>query len=476
MRNRRLEELAERVAALEDAIAGGRSSDLDTRLLAIETALRRLSHGEGELDELGDELRRCTAMLEQRVPDGERVMVAWRGDPAMLALTSRQVVPFPRPTGALSEGDFEHGVSAIAHLEAQRVRGIRFLLIPERARLWLDDLTSFQEHLIGHYELVADEEGVGLLFDVGSPRSEERSSDTVVEVLDRILDGDRYAPVLDWTGFGLTSLIGDRGLFAAPPDTDGELPYLDRSIDVVVVDDPSHLDEGRRVATSAVVLVEPEPDQAGGVGVAQVEELSREHPIGEEIPIITGPDSWTSADAAGSEVVALAEDGVLPLPGCIEVAAATLQQHEGIAAVAVKLLDSDGLLEGAGTMVFADGSAEGIGAGTAEVSAPWHEYVRPVCAGNGLLVAWGSALRETANDGASLVELSGRLRAAGHGLLYQPDAWAVRVHPTEEAERTQAPGESWTPVLSSRPERPENLDSSTWRWLLAHDDVEESWR
>src|SRR3954449_9503785 len=101
MKNRRVEELAERVAALEDAIAGGRSSDLDARLLAIETALRRLSHGEEELEELGDVLASCSELLDQRVPAGERVMVVWRGDPAVLAMRNRPIVPFPRPTGAL---------------------------------------------------------------------------------------------------------------------------------------------------------------------------------------------------------------------------------------------------------------------------------------------------------------------------------------------------------------------------------------
>jgi hypothetical protein len=476
MRKRGLEELAERVAALEEALGSGRSSELDTRLLAIETALRRLSHGEQELDELGDVLGMCDELLEEQVPAGERVMVAWRGDPAMLALPSRPVVPFPRPTGALADRDFEHGASAIAHLEAQRANGIHFLLIPEQARLWLQDLTSFQEHLYGHYELIGDEEGAGLLIEVGSRRSDDRSSETLVEALDRILDGERYAPVLDWTGFGLNSLLRDRGIFAAPPDTDGELLYLDRSIDVVVVDDPAHVDEGRRVATSAVVLVEP--DQAGGIGVAAVEQIRIEPSIAPEpeIAVLSGSDALKRAGEVDSEVVAIAERGVLPLPGCIEAAAATLRSAEEIGAVAVKLLDENGLLEGAGTTVFADGSVEGIGAGSVDVSARWHEYVRPVCAGSGLLVARVAALRGMENGATSLVELSGALRAAGHNLVYQPDAWAVRVLPEESAAEADGARDAWAPVLSRRPERPEALDNSTWRWLVAHDDVEEGWR
>jgi hypothetical protein len=498
VRNSRLEQLAERIAALEDAVAGGRSSDLDTRLLAIETALHRLSHGDRDLDQLGDLVRRSSELLERHVPGTEGVLVAWRGDPAMLSFRGRSVVPFPRPRDAFAEGDFGQGASAIAQLEAQRAQGIRFLLIPEQAHVWLAELPEFKEHLFRAYELLADEEGAGLLFDVGSPR-DQRSADTLVEVLDRILDGERYAPILDWTGFALNSLMSERGIFAAPPESDGELPYLDSSIDVVVVDDPTHFDEGSRVATSAVVLVEP--DQAGDVGVARVEEMASERSSGAEatvmvagaeaddpwlarvaeaiadprIAVVPGSNGLGRAGEDDSAVVAIVERGVLPLPGCIEVAAATLQHNEGVGAVAVKLLDSDGVLEGAGATVFADGSAEGIGAGSAEVSAPWHEYAHPVCAATGLLVGRSSALRETADGTASLIDLSGRLQADGHRVLYQPDAWAVRALETGFEEAPDL-GEAWQEVLPSRPARPERLNTSAWRWLLAHDEVEESWR
>lgn len=471
MKNRRLEELAERVAALEDSVAGDRSSDLDARLLAIETALRRLSHGEEELEELGDVLASCSELLDQRVPAGERVMVVWRGDPAVLAMRSRPIVPFPKPTGALADRDFEHGAGPIAHLEAQRARGIRFLLIPDQARLWLEELPSFQEHLSGHYALIADEDGAGLLFDVGTPSSENGSPESLVETLDRILDGERYAPVLDWTAFGLDSVIKERGLFTAPTDADGELPYLDHSIEVVVLDEPTHLDEGRRVATSAVVLVEPEDD--GGIRVAEIERVADAPAAAPKVPVIeTGTDWQLGAGEIESAFVAIAEPGVLPLPSCLEFAAATLQHDESAAAVAVKLMDADGLLEAAGTTVFADGSAKGIGSGSASVSAAWHEYVRPVCAGSGVLVARASALEGM--DAASPIELSGKLWAEGHRVVYQPDAWAVRVH--EDSDGGPETGEVWTKVLPSRPERPETLDESTWRWLLAHDDVEEGWR
>ena len=497
MSNHGLEELAERVAALEEALAGGRSSDLDTRLLAIETALRRLAQPDQDPGDLEEVLRACSELLKQRVPAGERVMLAWQGDPATLGLRGRPIVPFPRPRGALGEADFENGASAIAHLEAQRAQGLRFLLVPDQGRRWLAGLAQFEEHLRRHYEIAEDEEGAGVLFDVGSRRGAQRSDESLSGVLDRILDGERYAPVLDWTGFDLDSLIADRGIFEAPPDADGELPYLDRSIEVVVVDDPGDFDEGRRVATSAVVLVDP--DDAGGVAVERVEVMRNEAATRPDaalvIPGVAEDDPWLAHvaeavtgqgievvagsgahPAAGSGIVAIAERGVLPLPGCVEVVASVLRHDDGVGGVAVKVLDADGLLESAGTTVFADGSAEGIGSGSIDVSASWHEYVRPVCAATGLLVARSEVLREISGEPEPLADLSGRLWAAGRRILYQPDAWAVRALPAEQSAESQRPASAWSDVLESRPRRPERLNTASWRWLLAHDDVEGTWR
>jgi hypothetical protein len=473
MSERGLDELAERVAALEQAVAKGGSSDLDTRLLAIETALRQLSEPEEDQGDLEEVLRACAELLERRVPERERVMLAWQGDPAMLGLRGRPIVPFPRPRGPLGQADFEHGASAIAHLEAQRAQGLRFLLVPEQGRRWLGGFPQFEEHLRRRYEVVAEEAGAGFLFDTGSRRSDQRPDETLPGVLDRILDGERYAPVLDWTGFDLDSLIADRGIFEAPPDADGELPYLDRSIDIVVVDDPGHFDEARRVATSAVVLVDP--DEAGAVGVVRVEEIGGEVSGGPEAVVVeAGRRAVREASEIDSVVVAIAERGVLPLPRCLEAAEAILRRYDDVAGVAVKVLDADGLLESTGTTVFADGSAEGIGAGSLEVAAPWHEWVRPVCAATGLLVARPEALRGISDEPESLLELSGYLWAGGHRIVYQPDAWAVRALAAESAD-PQAPP-VWSGVLESRPRRPERLNVASWRWLLAHDDVEGTWR
>jgi len=506
MNRRRLEELAERVAALE-ALAGGTidATSLDARLSAIEDAIRRLRYDDEDLGEIDDTVRRCRELVGEHVPVGERVAVVSEGDPALLARYDRPIAAFPQ--GARVGGpdrDFDHGAAAIAHLEAQRVQGTRFLLLPEPARCWMQRYPELAEHLLVRYDVVADEPGAGLLVDVGAARAAGQGQGTLVEVLDRLVAGDRYAPVLDWTGLDLESVTGGRNLFAPPAEADGELPYLDRTIDVVVVEDPAHLEEGLRVASSAVVVVNP--DESGRVLVTRVEEVAPngtvtldpilllvatsdpkdpwlarvEESVAEQpaITVVTARDPWArTAEEEEADVAVLAEPGVLPLPGCIEAAAATVTSDEKVGAAAVKLLAADGSLEAAGSIVFADGSVEGVAAGCREVAAPWHEYVRPVCAATGLLAVRSSAAREASKPSGSFVASSASLWEAGYELRYQPDAWAVRVlGPDPEDAAEEAAAEAWARTLRARPDRPVPLDARAWRGLLAQDDVEGSWR
>jgi hypothetical protein len=273
---------------------------------------------------------------------------------------------------------------------------------------------------------------------------------------------------------------------------------------VVVVEDPVHLEEGRRVASGAVVVVSP--DDSGRVVVTEVEEVAPDGPMTADpillvvaagdpedpwlarveeavadlpaITVVAGRDPVSAILEAETEVVVLAERGILPLPGCIESASAAVVSGEEVGAAAVKLLAADGSLEAAGSTVFADGSIEGVAAGCREVAAPWHEYVRPVCAAEGLLAVRCSAAREAASKPAdSFVALSAGLWQAGYQVRYQPDAWAVRALDGDSGRAEAAEGiEAWAPTLTARPDRPVPLDTGAWRAVLAQDDVEACWR
>ncbi len=495
--------LGPRVSALE-ALAkdtGTAVARVEGRLAAIEAALRqvRQADDEVEIDFVG---QRCSDFVGEHVPPGQRVAVLTDGDPAVFVPNDWPVEAFPhgsRP--ARTGGDFDHGAGPIAHLEVQRIEGIRFVLVPDASRGWLQRYPEFAEHLTDRYDVVADESGVGLLVDVGTRQVTQRRQQTLVDVLDHAVDGNRYAAILDWTDLELDSLILGRNMVTAPPGTDGKLHYLDRTIDVVVIHDLARLEEGRRVASDTVVVVSA--GEGEGLRVTRIEDVradsvSAVDPIlvviavepgdpwlthveeaiagQHHLTLVAAHDPWGAAAAAESNVVVVAERGVLPLPGCIE-ASATLVMSEGrIGGVAAKLLAADGSLEAAGSMIFGDGSVESISGGRSEVAAAWHEYVRPVCATPGLLAARATALREAQVASGSLTAVSAALWQAGYELHYQPDAWAVRTLHSNGADAPAGVASAgWVQALSARPERPAALNARAWRSLLAQEDVRSAW-
>ena len=106
--------------------------------------------------------------------------------------------------------------------------------------------------------------------------------------------------------------------------------------------------------------------------------------------------------------------------------------------------------------------------GTLEVRAPWHEFVRPVCWGGGILAARAGLLAGLPQVGASFVDWCGEVWAAGHAVRYHPRVVVVRVSGIDEGHGT-ADG-IWPARRAGRPRRPEVLGDGAWRYLIAHDD------
>jgi hypothetical protein len=147
----------------------------------------------------------------------------------------------------------------------------------------------------------------------------------------------------------------------------------------------------------------------------------------------------------------------------------------------VKLFRADGALDGAGGIVFADGSWAGVAAGSHQVVAPWHEYVREAPGGLGLVFFDAGALAKVEGSvapEAHPIAWTAPLWAAGLPVLYQPDAHAVRADPRPGANRAARAmvANAWVGALSRRPLRPDVLDERAWSQLLARDDVEAIWR
>ncbi len=465
--------LGERLDGLEDAV-----QELTDTLLAMQPP--------APIPEEADLAGRCRELLDRRVPPGERVAVV--ADPA--------VVPFEalgRPVVGV-QPQTAGSAAAVAQLEAQRAQGVRFLLVSEAGRSGMEQDALLVEHLVAYFRAIAEEPEVGVVFEVSAHRAVDAEPQALAVLIDSLGLGDRLTPMLDWTSLGLARLLPGRTVFPPVEPEAGDLPYLEHTIEVVLVDDAERMDEAARVAAGAVVRVTL--DEAGRAVVVETRRLRSERgPAPAPVLILVetdADDEWLGclteavAGRPGVEVraavdplaaavetdaptVVVAERGVLPLPGCIEAAERLLAHDQQVGGVTVKLFDADGALEAAGGAAFADGSVAGI-AGGAAPAAPWHEYVRPVAAAVGLVVLRSAAMRQCmpaeAAGAFDLTSVSAHLWSSGWGLHYQPDAAAVRV-----LARAAAGASVWPQALDGRPARPAELGDDSWRHLVANDKV-----
>jgi hypothetical protein len=413
-------------------------------------------------------------------------LVVTAGSPrAVRGARAPRGTPFPeRARRRLPVGD----LACVAQLEASRFRGYRHLVLPEGSREWFRRQTGFHDHVTHTYQAVVDEPGAGAVIDLTRQR-ESGSASLRAEVVRLTAGRDDIPAVLDWTTAGVAGELA--GLSTFRPPAGDRLPYLDQTVDIVVVDDDRRVDEAQRVASSAVVSVSPGRQ---GPDVLDVRHIGA--PIDRVVPRVLvwcnaseSDETWRAllsqrAATAGAEVrvadvnaeraageddhdvVVFVEPYVLPLPGAVEEAASIAAAHPTLA-VTGKIVRSDGRLEAAGGAVFSDRSVALIAEGSAELTAPWHEYVRPVCWAPGLLAVSAAALRGT-RVAAGLTgrgftrEWCAAFWEAGGSVMYHPTVTAVRVagdggEPTlptcgrcGRTSSTTRPGDRCLPATTSR--------------------------
>jgi Sulfotransferase family len=392
---------------------------------------------------------------------------------------------------------FADDLSHIAHLEAQRYAGHRRLVVPEGSRPWFRQQAELRNYLVRTYRRAVDEPGAGTVFDLGCPPAPGTNS--LAAAVDELAAGlDRPPAVLDCTGLALGVELQDLAVFSPPAE--GPLPYLDRSVDVVVVGPGGDLVEARRVAACGVITVVA---GASGPVVRSVDGVTATgEPAAPGVVVWSGPGPdgrWQSAlaerveqagarlvvssiDTEGIErvathdVVVALEPHVLPLPRTIRAAAAAAVADPA-SAVAGKVLRGDGRLDSAGGTVFFDRSVGLIAASSPDVRGPWHDYVRPVCWAPGLVAAaaglWTAVPGPSGREGRAFVrEWCAAVWAHGGAVVYQPDITAVRVDGDGGEPSIPLETSAWQRVLDLRPARPRQLSDGAWRYLLAHDDVE----
>ena len=124
---------------------------LSARQDDIRAMVSRLS---GTVDYLGM-VRRVRADMRRLLPPAARVIVISKGDPDLLDVEGQHARHFPQDDRGNYAGHYpaESG-EAIAHLEALRARGGRFLVIPSSAFWWLEHYTDLAHHLDTNYQKI----------------------------------------------------------------------------------------------------------------------------------------------------------------------------------------------------------------------------------------------------------------------------------------------------------------------------------
>jgi glycosyltransferase involved in cell wall biosynthesis len=117
-----------------------------------------------------DLTRRLREAVQTEVPPGATVLVVSKGDEQLVRLDGRKAWHFPQDaTGTYAGYHPADSAAAITHLEALRLQGGQYLLLPRTSMWWLDYYREFGQHLEQRYRIVFQEEGVGILYALASP-------------------------------------------------------------------------------------------------------------------------------------------------------------------------------------------------------------------------------------------------------------------------------------------------------------------
>ncbi len=136
----------------------------------------------GHLDaaEYADLVTRIHAAVVEHVPPGASVLVASKGDAALVEMPGLVAAHFPQDSHGGYAGYHPHdSAAATAELEELRRRGAEYLVLPETSRWWLDFYGELASHLATHGELVADLPDACLIFSLGRSAQPQSSSPLV---------------------------------------------------------------------------------------------------------------------------------------------------------------------------------------------------------------------------------------------------------------------------------------------------------
>src|SRR5262249_35460860 len=145
------------LAAVDDALARPKKH--------VTLPELRVSPHEASRDnsEYRAQVRHLQDLVHNELPQGATVIVASKGDEALVTFDGRDGWHFPRSADAAYAGYYPaKSDEAIEHLEQLRAAGGEFLLFPKFARWWLEYYRGFREHLESHYTVVIDDDACAI--------------------------------------------------------------------------------------------------------------------------------------------------------------------------------------------------------------------------------------------------------------------------------------------------------------------------
>ncbi len=205
--------------------------------------------------------------------------------------------------------------------------------------------------------------------------------------------------------------------------------------------------------------------------------ISETTPVTRALEVLVADSINAGAAAARGEILVVVGEHTRVLPGWLRPLVRTLRDTPEIGVAGAKLLATDGTVDAAGGVLFADGSVTGYGHGAPDPRAPLLGYERDVpyvSAGllatrRGLLQRLGG-VDDAFGQGHADVDYCLRVRAAGLRVVYQPQSVAVRdAEEVADAEAASAAHvrfvRRWATPLAAFPSRPERFDAATWERL-----------
>jgi Sulfotransferase family len=274
------------------------------------------------------------ARARELIPAGATVLVAAKGDDALLRLDGSHGLHFPATADGRYVGHHPAGdTAAIAQLEAVRARGADHLIIPATTRWWLDHYEGLRRHLEDRYAPLLDDETCAIYRLTAADRGGAAGPITALRRIAaslRIRSG-REPSILDWgTELGVGDQLPEMPVFV-PPGDGPTLPYLDGTVDVVVLGsaDPGRIAEARRVATGAVIRVDPSAPERCELEWSAADLGGWGHDVSVTLIPEGETRSWEASIASFAETLDAGFDGLLTvvgdpakLAGAIDLAAA----------------------------------------------------------------------------------------------------------------------------------------------------------